>query len=194
MTNSSVELPTSVVDSTSVLSTPSTDVNPTSVGKSRTMVNPISGLLTSLTEQQQQHIAQATVDAMSLTSDVLARHTLSHSGDSDRSLNVPTFSESALAQTKLSKTLRKKQREAVEKLRSSIPSRSYQSVVVSASALPSSPMLSTASADVSSTLFDNTVVPSRFNPYQDKTLVLKGKFDRKTALQVAHNLLTIDCP
>ena len=53
-TNSSVELPTSVVDSTSVLSTPSSDVNPTSVGESRTMVNPISGLLTSLTEQQQQ--------------------------------------------------------------------------------------------------------------------------------------------
>ena len=42
---SSVELPTSVVDSTSVLSTPSSDVNPTSVGKSRTIVNPISGLL-----------------------------------------------------------------------------------------------------------------------------------------------------
>ena len=40
-TNSSVELPISVVDSTSVLSTPSSDVNPTSVGKSRTMVNPI---------------------------------------------------------------------------------------------------------------------------------------------------------
>ena len=98
--NSSVELQTSVVDSTSVLSTPSSDVNPTSVGKSRTMVNPISGLLTTLTEQQQQYIAQATVDAMSLTSDVLARRTLSHSGDSDRSLNVPTFSESAYAQTK----------------------------------------------------------------------------------------------
>ena len=63
-TNSSVELPTSVVDSTSVLSTPSSDVNPTSVGKSRTMVNTISGLLTSLTEQQQQYIAQATVDAI----------------------------------------------------------------------------------------------------------------------------------
>ena len=59
-TNSSVELPTSVVDSTSVLSTPSSDVNPTSVGESRTMVNPISGLLTSLTEQQQQYIARAT--------------------------------------------------------------------------------------------------------------------------------------
>ena len=43
-TNSSVGLPTSVVDSTSVLSTPSSDVNPTSVGKSRTTVNPISGL------------------------------------------------------------------------------------------------------------------------------------------------------
>ena len=96
-TNSSVELRTSLVDSTSVLSTPSSNVNPTSVGKSRTMVNPISGLLTSLTEQQQQYIAQATVDAMYLTSDVLARRTLSHSGDSDRSLNVPTFSESALA-------------------------------------------------------------------------------------------------
>ena len=66
--------------------------------------------------------------------------------------------------------------------------------MVSTSALPSSPVLSTASADLSSTLFDNTVVPSRFNPYQDKTLVLKGKFDRKTDLQVAHNLLTIDCP
>ena len=79
---------------------------------------------------------------MSLTSDVLARRTLSHSSDSDRSLNVPTFSESALAQTKL--TLRKKQRKAVEKLRSSTPSRPFQSVVVSASALPSSPMLSTA--------------------------------------------------
>ena len=51
-----------------------------------------SGLLTSLTEQQQQYIAQATVDAMSLTSDVLARRTLSHSGESNRSLNVPTFS------------------------------------------------------------------------------------------------------
>ena len=63
-TNSSVELPTSVVDSTSVLSTPSLDVNPTSVGKSRTMVNPVSGLLTTLTEQQQQYIAQATVDAI----------------------------------------------------------------------------------------------------------------------------------
>ena len=48
-TNSSVELPTSVVDSISVLSTPSSDVNPTSVGKSRTMVNPVSGLVTSLT-------------------------------------------------------------------------------------------------------------------------------------------------
>ena len=144
-------------------------------------MNPISGLLTSLTEQQQQYIAQATVDAMSLTSDVLARRTLSHSSDSDRSLNVPTFSESALAQ-KLSKTLRKKQRKAVEKLRSSIPSQPLQSVVVSASALLSSPVLSTASADVSSTLFDNTVAPSRFNPYQDKILVLKGKFDRKTAM------------
>ena len=66
--------------------------------------------------------------------------------------------------------------------------------MVSTSALPSFPVLSTASADVSSTLIDNTVAPSRFNPYQDKTLVLKGKFDRKTALQVAHNLLTIDCP
>ena len=113
------------MDSTSVLSTPSSDVNPTSVGKSRTMVNPISGLLTSLTEQQQQYVgksrtmvnpisglltslteqqqqyvAQATVDAMSLTSDVLARRTLSHSGDSNRSLNVPTFSESAYAQNK----------------------------------------------------------------------------------------------
>ena len=42
--------------------------------KTGTMVNPISGLLTSLTEQQQQYIAQATVDAMSLTSDILARH------------------------------------------------------------------------------------------------------------------------
>ena len=73
-TNSSVELPTSVVV---VLSTPSSDVNPTSVGKSRTMVNLISGLLTSLAQQQQQYIAQATVDAMSLTSDVLARRTLS---------------------------------------------------------------------------------------------------------------------
>ena len=81
-TNSSVELPTSVVDTTSVLSTPSSDVNPTSVGISRTMVNPISGLLTSLTEQQQQYIAQTTVDAMSLTSDVHARRTLSHSSDS----------------------------------------------------------------------------------------------------------------
>ena len=60
---------------------------------------------------------------MSLTSDVLARRTLSHSGDSDRSLNVPAFSESALAQTKLSKTLLKKQRQAVEKLRSSSPVR-----------------------------------------------------------------------
>ena len=43
-TNSSVELPTSVVDSTTVLSTPFLDVNPTSVGESRTMVNPIPGL------------------------------------------------------------------------------------------------------------------------------------------------------
>ena len=99
------------------------------------MVNPISGLLTSLTEQQQQqYIAQATVDAMSLTRDVLARRTLSHSSDSDRSLNVPTFSESALAQTKMSKTLRKKQRKAVEKHRSSNPPQLVQSVVVSASA------------------------------------------------------------
>ena len=104
------------------------------------------------------------------------------------------FSESAIAQTKLSKTLRKKQRKAVEKLRSSIPSQSSESLVVSASALPSFPVLSTASADVSSTLLDNTVAPSRFNPYQDKTLFLKGKFDRKTALQVAHNLMTIGCP
>ena len=94
----------------------------------------------------------------------------------------------------MSKTLRKKQRQAVEKLRSTNSSQPFQSVVVSTSALPSSPMLTTASADVSSTLFDNTVAPSRFNPYQNKTLVLKGKFDRKTALQVAHNLLTIDCP
>ena len=57
------------------------------------------------------------------------------------------------------------------------PSEPFQSVVVSASALPSSPVLSTASADVSSTLFDNTVAPSRFHPYQDKTLVLKRKFE-----------------
>ena len=63
----------------------------------------------------------------------------------------------------MSKTLRKKQRKAVEKLRSSIPSRPFQSVVVSASALPSSPVLSTASADVSSTLFDNTVAPFKTN-------------------------------
>ena len=55
---SAVDTNSSVVDSTSVLSTPSSDVNPTSVGKSHTMVNPISGLLTSLTEQQQQYIAQ----------------------------------------------------------------------------------------------------------------------------------------
>ena len=42
--NLSVGLQTSVVDSTSVLSNPSSDVNPTSVGESQTVVNPISGL------------------------------------------------------------------------------------------------------------------------------------------------------
>ena len=86
--NSSVGLPTSVVDSTSVLSNQSSDVNTTSVGESGTMVNPISGLLTLLTEQQQQYIVQATVDAMSLTSEVLARRNLSHGSDSVRSLNL----------------------------------------------------------------------------------------------------------
>ena len=100
---------------------------------------------------------------------------------------MPTFSESAYAQPQMSKTLRKKQRQAVEKLRSANPSQPFQSVVVSASALPSSPVLSTASADVSSTLFDITVFPSRFNPYQDKTLVLKGKFDVKTAVRNGPN-------
>ena len=42
--------------------------------------------------------------------------------------HVPTFSESAYAQTKMSKTLRKKQRQAVEKLRSANPSQLVQSV------------------------------------------------------------------
>jgi transposase InsO family protein len=38
------------------------------------------------------------------------------------------------------------------------------------------------------------VAPSRYNPYQEKTIFLKGKIDRKTALTVVHNLKSIDCP
>ena len=62
----SVGLPTSVADSTSVLSIPSSDaipvtmVNPTSVVESmasaRCLVNPITGLSTVLTTQQQQYL------------------------------------------------------------------------------------------------------------------------------------------
>ena len=65
---SSVGLPTSVADSTSVLSNPSSDaipvpmVNPTSVAESvasaRCSVNPITGLSTVLTIQQQQYLAR----------------------------------------------------------------------------------------------------------------------------------------
>jgi hypothetical protein len=41
---------------------------------------------------------------------------------------------------------------------------------------------------------DNTVAPSRYNPYQEKTIFLKRHIDRKTALTEAHNLRSIDCP
>ena len=67
-------------------------------------------------------------------------------------------------------TLRKKQRQAVEKLLPANPSQLLQSVVVSTSALPSSPVLSTASADVSSTVVlyctYSTYVPYSLSPYR----------------------------
>ena len=102
--NPSVGLPISVVDSTSALSNPSSDVNPApvvnpaSVVESSILVNPITGLLTSLTAQQQQGTAQATVD------DVTGR-TLSQTLNSNRSMNVPLFSDPAIAQTKLLKNI-----------------------------------------------------------------------------------------
>jgi hypothetical protein len=187
--NSSVGLPTSVVDSTSVLSNPSPDVNPTpvvnptsvveSLAPAMTLVNPITGELTTLTAQQQQYITQATVTALSLTSDALAQRTLSQNLDSNRSQNVPIFSESVYVQPELSKTLRKKQKKAMNKLRLPNLSQSSESTVVSTSASLSSPVQSPVSIGTTHLVSDNTVAPSRYNPYQEKTIFLKGKIDRK---------------
>ena len=204
--NPSVGLPTSVVDSTSVPSNPSTGVNPTSVAnptsvvnpasvvEPRSLVNPLTGLLITLTAQQHQYIAQATLDAMSLTSDVLATRSLSQNLDSNRSMSVPLFSESAIAQTKLAKALRKKQKKTIDKIRLASMSQSSDSTVVTTSAVSSSPVESTVSTAATHSVSDNTVAPSRYNPYSEKTVYLKGKFDRKTALRVAHNIRALDCP
>jgi uncharacterized protein YfaT (DUF1175 family) len=62
-----------------------------SLAPAMTLVNPITGELTTLTAQQQQYITQATVTALSLTSDTLAQRTLSQNLDSNRSQNVPIF-------------------------------------------------------------------------------------------------------
>jgi 3-oxoacyl-(acyl-carrier-protein) synthase len=159
-----------------------------------TLVNPITGELTTLTAQQQQYITQATVTALSLTSDALAQRTLSQNLDSNRSQNVPIFSESVDVQPELSKTLRKKQKKAMNKLRLPNLSQSSESTVVSTSASLSSPVQSPVSIGTTHLVSDNTVAPSRYNPYQEKTIFLKGKIDRKTALTVVHNLKSIDCP
>ena len=64
----------------------------------------------------------------------------------------------------------------------------------STSAVPPSPVESVVSTNVTHTVSDNAVAQSRYNPYQEKTLFLKGKFDRKTAMKVAHNLQAFECP
>jgi hypothetical protein len=65
-------------------------------------------------------------------------------------------------------------------IRLHLPS-SSDSTVVSTSALLSSPVQSTVSIGTTQPVSDNTVAPSRYNPYQEKTMFLKGKIDRKTA-------------
>ena len=200
----SVRLPTSVADSTSVLSTPSSDaipvsmVNPTTVAESvasaRCLVNPITGLSTVLTIQQQQYLAQATNDAFMLTSDVLTQRTLNQTLGSNRPSDVPLFSESAIAKTKVTKSLRKKQKKTVDNLRLASISQSSESSVGSTSAFLPSPVESVVSTNITHTVSDNTVAPSRYNPYAEKTIFLKGKFDRKTALKVAYDLKTFECP
>ena len=66
--------------------------------------------------------------------------------------------------------------------------------MVPTSAILSSPVQSTVSIETTQPVFYNTVAPSRYNPYQEKTMFLEGKIDRKTAITVVHNLRSIDCP
>ena len=73
-------------------------------------------------------------------------------------------------------------------------SQSSDSTVVTNSAVSSSPVESTVSTAATHSVSDNTVAPSRYNPYSEKTVYLKGTFDRKTALKVAHNIRALDCP
>ena len=113
---------------------------------------------------------------------------------SDRPSDAPLFSESVNAKTKVTKSLRKKQKKTVDKLRHASISQSSESTLESTSATPPSPVESVVSTNVTLTVYDNTVAKSRYNPYQEKTLFLKGKFDRKTAIKVAHNLQTFEYP
>ena len=161
-----------------------------SVASARCLVNPIAGLSTVLTIQQQQYLAQATYNAFMLTSDALTQRTLNQTLDSNRPLDVPLVSESVIAKTKVIKSLRKKQKKTVDKLRLASVLQSSKSSAESTSAGLPLPVESVVSTNVTHTVSDNTVPLARYNPYQEKTLFLKGKFDRKTAMKVAHNLQT----
>jgi hypothetical protein len=117
--------PTSVVESMAS-AIPSSDaipvsmVNPTSVVESmasaRCLVNPITGLSTVLTTQHQQYLAQATYDAFMLTGDVLAQRTLHQTLGSDRPPDAPLSFDSAIAKTKVTKSIREKQKKTVNGL------------------------------------------------------------------------------
>ena len=195
--------PTSVVESMAS-ALPSSDaipvsmVNPTSVVEStasaRCLVNPITGLSTVLTTQQQEYLAQATLNAFVLSSDALAQRTLHPTLDSDRPSDAPLSSISVNAKTKVIKSNRNKQKKTVNSLRLANISQPSPSLAVSTSAIPPSSVESVVSTNVTHTVSDKTVTLPRYNPYQDKTLFLKGKFDRKTAMKVAHNLQAFECP
>jgi hypothetical protein len=141
--------PTSVVESMAS-AIPSSDaipvsmVNPTlvaeSVASARCLVNPITGLSTVLTSQQQQYLARATYDAFMLTSDVLAQRTLNQTLDSTRPSEVLLVSESVIAKTKVTKSSRKKQKKTVNNLRLASISQSSESSAESTSAFPPSPV------------------------------------------------------